>query len=283
MIEKIQKFIKEKGLNIYDIAVMTESGLQWAYCQPCNPCNENYSITKLFIATAVGILYDREEVGLDERLTDLLKGQLHFSYDTIWDKVTVRHALRHMTGLEEGTLDIDRDDIRDYETKDFLEYVFGYPPTKEPVTHYQYTDVSHYLLSRVITALTGEAADVLIGDEIAQPLAFRQMSFCRCPLHYTIGGTGSYMRAADVVKLGWLYLNDGVYEGKRILSQDWVELTEKEEYMDVGCLYDTSFIGKSGMNGQMVMYSRRKNVAVAWHGYEPEEKDREMIPFIESL
>ena len=62
-----------------------------------------------------------------------------------------------------------------------------------------------------------------------------------------------------------------------------MELTEKEEYMDVGCLYDTSFIGKSGMNGQMVMYSRRKNVAVAWHGYEPEEKDREMIPFIESL
>ena len=47
MIEKIQKFIKEKGLNIYDIAVMTESGLQWAYCQPCNPCNDSNKITDI--------------------------------------------------------------------------------------------------------------------------------------------------------------------------------------------------------------------------------------------
>lgn len=46
---------------------------------------------------------------------------------------------------------------------------------------------------------------------------------------------------------------------------------------------ETSFKGKTGMNGQMVMYSREKGLAVAWHGYDPEEKDRMLIPFLEQL
>lgn len=283
MIEKIQKFIKENDLNIYDIAVISGDGEEGAYCQPCPACHENYSITKFFIVTAIGLLFDKGKIKLDDRLTDILGDELKFSYDRIWDKVTVRHALQHKMGLEEGVIDIDRDDINDYGTKDFLEYIFRYPPEKEPGTYYKYTDVPHYLLSRAISCLTGNAADILINEEIAAPLHFRQISFARCPLNHTIGGSGSYMRAQDVVKLGWLYLNDGKYGDKQILSKKWVELTEQEEYMDPGHLFGTSFIGKGGMRGQMVMYSRKKKMAAAWHGYDEKERDREMIPFMEEL
>ncbi len=38
MIDKTLEFIKANHLNIYDIAVMTDSGIEHTYCQPCNTC-----------------------------------------------------------------------------------------------------------------------------------------------------------------------------------------------------------------------------------------------------
>lgn len=55
MIENVLKFIREEKLNIYDIAIMTEKGIEHAYCQPCNACNASYSVTKLFIVYGMGM------------------------------------------------------------------------------------------------------------------------------------------------------------------------------------------------------------------------------------
>ena len=41
ILEKLKQFISENNLNVYDIAVMTENGIETAFCQPCNPCNDS--------------------------------------------------------------------------------------------------------------------------------------------------------------------------------------------------------------------------------------------------
>ena len=283
MIEEIKKFVEEQSLRIFDLSIMSENFAEKLTFHPCNACNENYSITKFFITTAIGILTDKKLLNLDEKLLDILYDQIRKPYDSAWNKVTLRHALQHKMGIDAGVLDIDRDDITAYGTKDLLEFTLQYAPKYEPGTYYCYTDVPHYLLSRVITAVTGKPADDLIREEILEPLKFRQAAFSRCYLNYTIGGTGSYMRTEDVVKLGWIYMNGGHYLGQRIISEEWIKTAEEEGFMDQKEFADTSFKGKSGMNGQMVMYSHKKGLAVAWHGYGPEEKDRMLIPFIEQL
>ena len=283
MIEEIKKFAKDQNLKLFQLAVMAEGIAEKVVFYPCNACNENYSITKFFIATAIGILADRKLLSLDEKLTDILCDQITKPYDPIWDRVTVRHALQHKMGIDKGVLDIDRDDINTYGTKDLLEFVLRCAPEYEPGTYYCYTDVPHYLLSRVISAVTGNPADDLIREEILIPMHFRQAAFSRCNMNYTIGGSGSYMRTEDVVKLGWLYVNGGRYLGQQIISEKWIETAEEEGFMDQNEFAETTFKGKCGMNGQIVMYSREKKVAIAWHGYDPEEKDRMLIPFIEQL
>ncbi len=83
MIEVVLKFIQEEKLNIYDIAIMTDSGIEHAYCQPCNACNASYSVTKLFIVTMIGILYDKGLIGQDDRITDILSSNLNFNYQKL--------------------------------------------------------------------------------------------------------------------------------------------------------------------------------------------------------
>lgn len=275
LIEKAKAWIQENRLNVYDIAVMTEGGIEHAYCQPCNACNAIYSVTKLFIVTMIGILYDEGRLGLDDKLTGLLADSLDFEYEPVWDAVTVRHALTHSMGIEHGMIDIDRDDTSLYETDHYLRYIFSCPPSKTPGTYRLYTDVPHYLLSLVIEAVTGKRADEAITERILNPLHFASTSWARCPRNHTIGSSGAYMRARDIVKLAWLYQNFGIYQGNRILSASWVRLAEKEQYDLYPC--SLGFWGKGGMNGQMTAFNRERNVSIAWLGYEPKPKTDQLL------
>ena len=84
------------------------------------------------------------------------------------------------------------------------------------------------------------------------------------------------MSARDMVKLAWLYQNNGVYQGTRIISEEWVRLTEKEQY-DLYPLKQSGFWGKGGMNGQMTMFNREKRLAVAWLGYETNQESEQLL------
>jgi CubicO group peptidase (beta-lactamase class C family) len=280
MIEKLQDSVKKNGLNFYDIAVITDAGEETAYCQPCNSCNDSYSIAKLFICTAIGILVDNGLLSLDDSITDILADEIKCRYDERWNKVTVRHALTHRTGIGTDFLDIDTQDVTKYETDDYLDMIMLAKPAYEPGTQFKYTDVPHYLLSRVITHITGLKADELINKKILVPLSFREAAWSRCPMNYTIGSTGLYARASDIVKLGWTYLNYGTYNGREIVSPEWVRRAESEGYD----IYDyDGFLGKAGLRGQMVLYCREKRIAVAWHSYEMEHRDRKIINCLKEL
>ena len=282
MIEKIEQYVKEHQLNFYDVAVMTKDGIKCSYFQPGCKCNASYSIAKLFISTAIGVLIDKSLISEDDKITDILRKSLTFSYDPIWDGVTVRHALTHRIGIDYGVLDVDRDSTEDYGILDFLRLILTYQPRYQPGMHYCYSDVPSYLLSRVISEITGSSADTLINDKIQVPLSFQQTAWSRCPMNYTIGGTGAFMSASDLVKLAWVYLKNGTYNGKRIISESWVRKAEENHY-ELDYVEGTKFIGKGGMYGQMVMYHKEKNIAIAWHAYEDEIIHKELIPYLESI
>lgn len=281
MLEKAAEFIKTNHLNIYDIAVMTDKGAEHICCQPCNARNAIYSVTKLFIVTMVGILYDRGQLRLNDRITELLSGSLDFEYDPLWNQVTVRHALTHTMGIDYGVIDIDRDDAAKYESQNYLKYIFSYPPVKIPGQYRKYTDVPHYLLSLAIEKITGKRADEAITDQILNPLGIASSAWARCPQNHTIGSSGAYMTARDIVKLAWLYQNYGVWAGTRIISEDWVRLAETEQY-DLYPLGPSGFWGKSGLYGQMTMFSRAKGLSAAWLGHEPNSGNAKLLSWFQA-
>lgn len=271
MIQQLKTFIRENNLNIYDIAIMTEDGIKEMYCQPCNRCNASYSVTKLFIVTMIGILIDNKLLNLDEKIVDILSDEIKCPFDPIWKRVTVRHALTHSMGIEEGIIDIDRDDTSRYETENYLSIILDNPPQHEPGSYRMYTDVPHYLLSHIIEKVTGKKADEVIGERILKPLHFASTAWARCPMNHTIGSSGTYMSSYDMVKIAWLYQNYGVYEGIQIVSKEWTEMVQREEF-DLYSIENSGFYGKGGLYSQMVMFNRSRNISVAWHAYELDER-----------
>ena len=282
MIEKIIDFIRREKLDVYDIAVITPEGAEEAYITPCNPASENYSVTKLFISTMAGKMICDGRLKADGRITETLAPYLEFGYDPVWDKVTLMDCLTHKAGIDRGVLDIDCDDVSQYPTDDYLKMVFDCPPTHMPGEYEYRTDVVHYLVSRCISAVTGKPADTVIYGELLKPMCFRQTYWARDPYGYTIGSSGSCMRASDVVKLGWLYLDNGKWNGEELVPAEWIR-TAEELGADIVPEGQTSFLRKGGMNGQIVMYSRDRNMAVAWHSNSPDSRVNSTATYIESM
>ena len=69
--------------------------------------------------------------------------------------------------------------------------------------------------------ISGQTVDQLLNERLFQPMRFAEAAWSRCPQGFPIGATGLYLSAGDMVKLGALYRDGGVYEGKRLLSQAW--------------------------------------------------------------
>ncbi len=278
--EKIRAEIERIEMDLYGLAVMQGGEIEELKIKGCNACNNSYSVTKAFIATAAGMLWERGKLDLDEPVTDILKG--YAPADEKWRRVTTRHALGHVMGIGRGYLDIDVEDIYSYGTDDFLEVLFREPLKYEPGTQERYSDAAYYLVSRVVEETAGEPADSFLMRELLLPMKVQEAAFSRCPRNHPIGATGLYIRSRDMVKLGWLYVNGGMYEGKRLISDRWISEEERGGLAFRSCGVD-GLRGKGGMYGQMLMFSRDKGFAAAWHSFTPDRRDEGLPGFISGL
>ncbi|MBQ8536593.1 MAG: beta-lactamase family protein [Clostridia bacterium] len=255
--------LSELDANLYDFALWTPGGIRSHRFQPCSRCLNSYSVAKAFIMTAVGLLYD------DGRLSPSDFFARHFPQlkqhpQLGWRIAQVDHALTHRLGWNEGFLDIDVEDTAAYPYEDWLRMVFEHPLAYVPGSTRRYSDASTYLLSRLISQVCQENADALLYRRLLRPMGFREAAWSRCPLGYPVGATGLYLSAEDTVKLGALYLQQGVWNGQRLLSQEWVRLAIAREY-EFYVMTPNGLIGKAGFFGQGLVFSWEQGFAAAWH------------------
>jgi CubicO group peptidase (beta-lactamase class C family) len=97
-------------------------------------------------------------------------------------------------------------------------------------------------------------------------MKFKEYAWSKCPYGYSMGATGLYLRTEDMIQLGILYLNNGVWKDERIISGEWINLVLANRY-EFTYIKD-GWCGKGGMRGQLLMFNREKNKAIAFHSFE---------------
>ena len=233
---------------------------------PTNPTCNCYSVAKAFTIMAIGLLYDKGLLTPQSFLTDILENHLPNDMDPKWNKVTIHHLMKHKVGFDRGMLDIDCEDASLYPTTDYLQIVLKTKLPHEPGSIYQYTDAAYYLLSRVIYELTKSDLSDLLRPILMDLMRFKEYSWSVCPKGYSIGATGLYLRTEDMIKLGILFLNKGMWRETRVLSEEWVDMVIANEY-EFSSL-GNGWYGKGGMRGQFLMFNIAKGKAIACHSYE---------------
>ena len=81
MINRIVEEIKKNELNIFSVTVIENGVEKTVNLLPVNPCNDTYSVSKAFIVTGVGMLYDDGLLKVEEKVVDIFRDKLPEKYD----------------------------------------------------------------------------------------------------------------------------------------------------------------------------------------------------------
>ncbi len=138
-------------------------------------------------------------------------------------------ALKHRIVVPNGFLDIDTTRSSVF-GEDYLKYMLTYPLEYTPNTDSKYSDGAYYLLARVVEKICGCTLENYLWEKILKELNYQEIAWSHCPMGHVMGATGLYIYSEDMVKLGIIYLNKGIYNGKRILSEDWCNQAVDRNY-----------------------------------------------------
>lgn len=256
------EFLSGREHHIHRIAEYCVGGdTEQIQLSPATPCQNIYSIAKVFTGAAVGLLVDRGLLSIEDKVPQALGSFCPSCYHPFWNDTTVHMLLKHLVGLPKGFMDIDCIDANTF-GGDYLSYVMNHPLQEDHGTQYTYTDASHYLLSCIVENRVGVPMDHFLWQEMFLPLAFRDAAWSHCPKGHVIGSTGLHLRIEDLIKLGAVYLQNGVWQGKQLLSEQWVKTVFEQQYelSPVG----NGFWGKGGMLGQKLLILPQQRRVIAW-------------------
>ena len=276
-LEIFAEYVKENDGKVFAVAEIVGDELPKKIVIKENNAGQNvYSISKMYTVTAIGVLWDRGLLKLDDTVVNILGDECPEGYEPYWNETTVDMLMRHMTGFP-GGFDTDVLDGSTYDP-DYLKEIMLKKWVSPPETEKHYEDANYYILSRVVNKVSGKPLLQFCWENIFLPLSFKEAAWSCCPKGHAIGATGLYIRVEDMVKLGAVYLNNGEYRGKRIVSSEWVEKVLEREYEFKPNGIKDSY-NKGGLYGQELLVIPSENRVVGWQGYNNQPDGPDLTRF----
>lgn len=208
--------MQENGLELHTLQIARgDQTLVRVSAEPyaCTDIRENYSLSKLFTSTVVGIAVDRGYVREDDRIVDIF-GRKDASERM--SRMTLRNVISMNTGHDHCLIS---DMIG---AEDSVEAFFAVEPRFEPGTHFTYNTGASCLLTSVVEKVTGQKFFDFACENLFFPMGITDVHWRFCEDGKCVGGSGLYASSDDILKLGRMYAAGGIFEGKRILSERWI-------------------------------------------------------------
>lgn len=211
---------KERAVDVHAFQVWRDNELAVRMSLPPYDCVDKrhyFSLSKSFVSTAIGLACDEGLLTTDTRIVDLFPDKLPEHVSENLSKCLVHHVLSMNSGVEKGTSSVcfASDDM----PKAFLASDFVY----EPGTHYCYDTGATGMLAAIVKKVTGMSALDYLDVKLFRYLGIRDVYWDRTSDGTIQGGIGLHASCDDAAKLGLLYLNRGLWNGRRLLSEAWID------------------------------------------------------------
>ena len=184
-----------------------------------------HSCTKSITSTLVGIAIDKGYIQNvqqplmaffpDISLADTTGGK---------DRITLENVLTMATGQDcrdsyrhrwQGLKQMMRSD-------NWAQYMLDLPMADPPGTRFVYCNGATYLLSAIVQKATGMRTLAFARQNLFAPIGITDVRWETDPQGIDVGFGRMWLKPHDMAKLGWLFLNRGQWDGKTIISADWV-------------------------------------------------------------
>lgn len=178
-----------------------------------------FSLSKSFTSTAVGFALREGRFSMDDAVVSFFADETPAEVNDLLAAMRVRHLLTMATGQAADTWSsmVDRADGK------WIKGFFEVPVVEAPGTHFVYNNGASYMLSAIVQRTTGMTVLDYLQARLFAPLGIEHAAWQESPEGITAGGIGLSLKTEDVAKFGQLYLQKGMWQGKQLLPEGWVE------------------------------------------------------------
>lgn len=201
----------------------------WWYPYRPETAHMLFSLSKSFTSTAVGFAVAEGRLSVDDTVLSFFTEQAPKKVSEHLAAMRVRHLLSMSTGHDQDATDRtlhrrDRNAVRAF---------LSLPVEHAPGTHFVYNSAASFMLSVIIQHLTGQTLLEYLTPRLFEPLGIQGASWESYVNHegtaINFGGWGLNVKTEDIARLGQLYLNKGVWNGKRLLPEAWIKAATSKQ------------------------------------------------------
>jgi len=248
------------------------------------------SVTKSVSSLLIGIAIDQGRI-------DSVTVPLSLYFTEADPQLNLRHLLMMSLGLD--WTDDEAENVHGTGEAFFSE-VLGRETVTEPGTAFRYVNADVNLLSGILRQSTGMYPDEFAEEFLFDPLGIEtyEWSFGESDGHRSMDGS-LRLRPRDMVKLGLLVLNNGVWNGEQIISEDWISESTavylvSDENLSYGYLWwigsvpqgegESKVILANGWGSQFIMVVPDAGLVITvTGGNEDNGKHWRIIPLLEEI
>ncbi len=191
------------------------------------------SVTKSITSAIIGIANDKGFIkSINEKLFFFFPEYSSYNNEKK-NKITLAHILTMTSGLKWNESKLSyanhkNDLIQLFIVPDPVEYILKKPAVNPPASEFNYNGGGTNLLGEIVRTASGERMDVFADKYLFKPLGITnyKWKFIQNKLVYASGDME--MRPRDMAKFGFLFLNDGKWNGIQIISSDWINMSLKK-------------------------------------------------------
>lgn len=211
------------------------------------------SVTKSITSTCIGIAVDQGFIeSVHQSIFEYLPEHQHLKNDGK-DKITIEHLLTMTSGLKwdewGAPLSSSSNDIVGlwFQDKDPVTSILERPLVNEPGTSFTYSGGNMIVLGEILKNATNTPIDTFSRKYLFEPLDIDSSNWA---LRFEGGvieaAGGLELTPRDMAKIGVTFLNKGKWDGKRIVSEQWVEKSAAPYKRNLGINIPGVGSGKNG-------------------------------------
>jgi CubicO group peptidase (beta-lactamase class C family) len=221
-----------------------------------------FSASKSVTSILVGIAMDQKKLsGVDTNVYEWFQDYEGTKWiDQRYD-IKLKHLLTMTAGIDWSGWDYPGYDSRNPTRKmmnsnDWIKYVLNREVSDPPGSRYVYNNGLTMLLGEIVRKSIGTDADKFAEKNLFAPLGITDHSWDKGPNGVLNTAGGLSLKPRDMAKIGYLFLHNGQWNERQIVSQEWVNESVKD-HVNQFTLFGSGYgyqwwCGKSKINDQVI-------------------------------
>ena len=178
-----------------------------------------YSVSKSFTSTAIGFAVSEGRLSVDDPVIKFFPEALPTDVSPNLAALRVKHLLSMSVGhAKDSILILEASPPGVTWEKTFLEQ----PVVFTPGSQFMYNSGASYMLSSIVKRVTGQTAQNYLTTRLYKPIGINDATWTENFEGVNMGASHLRMRTENLAKFGQLYLQKGKWNGKQVLSADWI-------------------------------------------------------------